>query len=97
MSFSFCSLMAVVSPSSTAFLASTILFLAAVGIYGIINYSTQLRRFELGTRMAIGAKAKDLMRLIISDNLAAILIGVVASIIILLILYIGFSEILVAI
>ncbi|UAA39985.1 ABC transporter permease [Paraneptunicella aestuarii] len=67
-------------------------FLAAIGLYGILSYSTQLRQFELGTRMAIGAKRKDLVKLIVKDNFAAFIYGAVLSVIALLGLYIGFAS-----
>ncbi|MFQ3244146.1 MAG: putative permease [Arenicella sp.] len=77
---------------TSAVLAILTFSLAAVGLYGILNYATQMRRFELGTRMAIGAKGKDIMGLIIKDNAVAVGIGIVISIIVLLTLYLGFSE-----
>jgi ABC-type antimicrobial peptide transport system permease subunit len=51
-----------------------------------------MRRFELGTRIAIGAKRKDIINLIIKDNAGAVGIGFVISLIILLGLAIGFSD-----
>jgi predicted permease len=77
---------------TTVVLAIITLFLAGVGLYGILSYSTQMRRFELGTRMAIGAKKKHLVGMIIKDNTAVILFGVLLSLVILLVLYIGYSE-----
>jgi len=73
-------------------LALITLFLSSVGLYGILSYSTQMRRFELGTRMAIGAKGKDLIHLIIKDNILAIMLGIAMSMVILLIIIIGFNE-----
>lgn len=74
----------------TASLAIITLLLAAIGLYGILSYGTQMRRFELGTRMAIGAKAKDLVLLLIKDNSVVILIGIAVSLIVLIGLYIVF-------
>ena len=70
------------------------LFIAAIGLYGILSYSIQMRRFEIGTRLAIGAKRRDILKLIITDNAKAIVSGIVASVVILLGLSIGFSELL---
>ncbi|MFT4926888.1 MAG: putative permease [Phenylobacterium sp.] len=81
-----------VTAVTSAVLAMLTFFLAAVGLYGILSYGTQMRRFELGTRLAIGAKRKDLIAMIIKDNTAAVLIGIVVSLVVLLIAYIGFSE-----
>jgi putative ABC transport system permease protein len=66
--------------------------LAALGLYGILSYSTQMRRFEIGTRMAIGAKRGDVIRLIIKDNTKAILLGIAVSVLLLIILALSFSE-----
>ena len=79
---------------TSSVLAVLTFFLATIGLYGILSYSTQMRRFELGTRIAIGAKRIDVIRLIIKDNVGAVGIGFVISLIILLGLYISFSEIL---
>jgi ABC-type antimicrobial peptide transport system permease subunit len=77
---------------TSAVLAVLTFFLAAIGLYGILSYSTHMRRFEIGTRLAIGAKRFDLISLIIKDNLASITLGMVLSLVILVILYLGFSE-----
>jgi len=76
----------------TLLLALLTLFIAGVGLYGILSYSTQMRRFEIGTHLAIGAKRRDIVKLIIKDNISAILIGVFSSIMILLTLSLFFSE-----
>jgi len=77
---------------TTAALTVITFILSAIGMYGILSYSTQMRRFELGTRMAIGAKRGDLIKLIIKDNASAILLGILFSVGILSLLTIVFSE-----
>jgi len=77
---------------TTATLALITFFLAGIGLYGILSYSTQIRRFELGTHMAVGAKRGDLIKLIIKDNARAILFGMLFSIGMLLLLTFTFSE-----
>ena len=67
-------------------------FLANIGLYGIISYSTQMRRVEIGTRLAIGAKRKNITTLVITDNIKPIIIGIIVSIILPLSLVIGYSE-----
>jgi len=76
---------------TTAALVLITFFLAGIGLYGILSYSIQMRRFELGTRMAVGAKRHDLILLIIKDNVKAIILGVLFSLIILISLYLFFS------
>jgi predicted permease len=76
---------------TTAALALITFFLAGVGLYGILSYSTQMRRLELGTRMAVGAKRLDLILLIIKDNVKPIIAGVLFSLVILLSVYFFFS------
>lgn len=78
--------------TTTAALAIITLFLASVGLYGILSYGTQMRRFELGTRMAIGAKRRDLVGLIVKDNAWVIVLGVASSIVIMLGIYLGYEE-----
>jgi putative ABC transport system permease protein len=45
------------------------LVMAAVGIYGLIHYSVTTRVQEIGIRMAIGAQAGDIFRLIVREGL----------------------------
>jgi putative ABC transport system permease protein len=52
------------------------LLMAAVGIYGLIQYSIVTRTREIGLRLAIGARAADIFRMIIREGLALSLIGV---------------------
>jgi len=77
---------------TTAILACLTFFLASLGLYGVMSYSTQIRRFEIGTRMAIGAKRKDLIVMILKDNSLSVIIGLVMSILLLLGMTISFSS-----
>lgn len=84
-------------PQYTAAVASTLLtlitlFLAAIGLYGILSYNTLLRQYELGTRLAIGAKRWDIIRLIVNDNFRSITVGIFISIAAMLTGYIVFQQ-----
>jgi macrolide transport system ATP-binding/permease protein len=61
------------------------LFLAAIGLYAVVSYTVSQGTRELGLRMALGADAKDLMRLVMSRGLlltaSGIAIGAVAAIV----------------
>ncbi len=53
------------------------LFLAAIGIYGVMAYSVAQRTQEIGVRMALGARPLHVLRLIFQQSLGMLLIGVV--------------------
>ncbi|MEX2270512.1 MAG: FtsX-like permease family protein, partial [Vicinamibacterales bacterium] len=51
------------------------LMLGALGIYGVLSYSVSLRRQELGLRIALGASAGDLYRLVLTGGLGLAVVG----------------------
>jgi len=63
--------------------AALALMLAAVGIYSVLSYSVRQRDREIGIRMALGAPAGDVLRMIVVEGmrptLAGLAIGVLAA------------------
>ena len=57
------------------------LLIATVGIYGLIQYSIATRTQEIGLRIAIGAQAGDIFRMIISEGLRLTAIGLAVGLV----------------
>ncbi|MFW6198554.1 MAG: FtsX-like permease family protein, partial [Acidobacteriota bacterium] len=62
------------------------LALAAVGIYGVVSYSTARRTREMGIRLALGAEPGDVRRMVVRGALAVVAVGAAVGTVVALLL-----------
>jgi putative ABC transport system permease protein len=57
------------------------LLLASLGIFGVVGYSVERRRKEMGIRIALGAERQDLLRMVLRQGMKPVIVGLAAGVV----------------
>jgi predicted permease len=57
------------------------LLLASIGLFGLMSYSVARRTNEVGIRMALGARARDVLTLVMRESMTLVAVGVVIGVV----------------
>jgi ABC-type antimicrobial peptide transport system permease subunit len=60
--------------------SSAVLFLSAVGLYGIVSYFVGQKTREIGIRIALGARARNILKLVAEQGLWPVAVGLTIGI-----------------
>ena len=55
------------------------LVLALVGIYGVVSYSVTQRTQEIGIRLALGARGREVVKMVVRQGMKAVMVGVLCG------------------
>ncbi len=58
------------------------LVLGALGLYGVLSYVVAQRTQEIGVRMALGAKAKQIQRMVVAQGARVVILGVAIGVVV---------------
>ncbi len=64
----------------TAVFSLIALGLASIGVYGVVSYSVAQRRNEIGVRMVLGAKQREILSLVLRHGMMPVLVGMAAGV-----------------
>ena len=67
--------------SALSVAAALSLFLGALGLYGVLSYVVALRTQEIGVRMTLGARANEVRRMVVSQGVSVVALGIGAGLV----------------